>query len=127
MSGIVETLAPLVNLGSLGILCIEASYLPQIARLYRRKHADDVSVFFPSLNLFGRALAVVYSLTQHQAVFVIGFTLGIVLRSILLSQVVYYRWQRKSLRRSVPAPAIGEALGDSMRRVNPRLSAQGVS
>jgi lipid-A-disaccharide synthase-like uncharacterized protein len=82
-------------LGTLGIVAIEGSYLPQIARLYRLKRSEDVSVFFPSLNLFGRALAVAYSITQGQTVFVLGFTLGIVLRGILLSQVVYYRWLQR--------------------------------
>jgi lipid-A-disaccharide synthase-like uncharacterized protein len=102
MSDFLGTVAPLINLGTLGLLCIEGSYLPQIARLYRLKHADDVSVFFPSLNLFGRALAVAYSVAQNQPVFVVGFTLGILLRGVLLSQVVYYRWQGKRPKRSAP-------------------------
>jgi hypothetical protein len=52
---------------------------------------------------------------------------GIVLRAVLLSQVVYYRWRQKSPRRSVPARAMGEAVGESIRQANPRLSVQGLS
>jgi lipid-A-disaccharide synthase-like uncharacterized protein len=90
-------------LGTLGMVAIEGSYVPQIARLFRLKHAEDVSVLFPSLNLFGRALAVAYSLSQGQSVFVFGFTVGILLRGVLLSQVVYYRWHH---RRAQPEPAL---------------------
>ncbi len=78
-------------LGSLGIVAIEASYLPQIFRLYRLRRADDVSIFFPSLNALGRVLALSYSLLSHQPVFVVGFTIGLVLRCTLLTQVLYYR------------------------------------
>lgn len=96
-------------LGTLGMVAIEGSYVPQIVRLFRLKHAEDVSVLFPSLNLFGRALAVAYSLNQGQSVFVLGFTVGIVLRAVLLFQVVYYRWQR---RRAHAGPAVtGHMLG----------------
>jgi lipid-A-disaccharide synthase-like uncharacterized protein len=98
-------------LGTLGIAAIEGSYLPQIARLFRLKRSEDVSVLFPSLNLFGRVLAVSYSLAQGQSVFVFGFTLGIVLRGILLSQVVYYRWQH---RQKVAVTSLGgHAVGDA--------------
>jgi uncharacterized protein with PQ loop repeat len=84
-------------IGSAGIIAIEASYLPQIARLHRRKHADDVSIFFPALNVAGRVLALVYSLVTHDRVFIAGFMVGILLRLVLLSQVAWYRrlgWTR---------------------------------
>jgi lipid-A-disaccharide synthase-like uncharacterized protein len=121
MSEIFRTLVPLINLGALGLVCIEGSYLPQIVRLFRLKHAEDVSVFFPSLNLFGRGLAVVYSLAQHQPVFVVGFTVGIVLRGVLLAQVVYYRWQQNRPRRSV------RTMTDSIGHAVEGLSVEGAS
>jgi lipid-A-disaccharide synthase-like uncharacterized protein len=99
-------------LGTLGIVAIEGSYLPQIARLHRLKRSEDVSVFFPSLNLFGRALAVAYSISQGQTVFVLGFTLGIILRGVLLSQVVYYRWLQR--RRTPDAVRPGTIVGVSL-------------
>ncbi len=78
-------------LGGVGLVAIESSYLPQIARLYRLKRADHVSFFFPALNAIGRALALVYALAAHNPVFVSGFILGIALRVILLVQVAWYR------------------------------------
>jgi uncharacterized protein with PQ loop repeat len=78
-------------MGTAGIVAIESSYLPQIARLYRLKRADDISLFFPSLNLVGRILALTYALLSHEAVFVFGFLAGAALRATLLAQVVWYR------------------------------------
>jgi|SRR5580692_2590855 lipid-A-disaccharide synthase-like uncharacterized protein len=115
MSGSPESLSLVVNLGTVAMLCIEGSYVPQIVRLFRLKHADDVSVFFPALNLFGRGLAVIYSLRQDQPVFVLGFALGMLLRAILLSQVLYYRWKQGSpvlsMRPRAPAPADAVPVG----------------
>lgn len=80
--------------GTLGIWCIEASYAPQILRLWRRKEADDISLLFPGLNVLGRVLALIYSIHMGSSVFIFGFMLGIFMRSALLSQVIYYRWLR---------------------------------
>ncbi|HEY1954554.1 MAG TPA: PQ-loop repeat-containing protein [Polyangiaceae bacterium] len=84
-------MTPFWWLGSAGFLAIEASYVPQIARLFRLKRADEVSYFFPALNLIGRVLALVYSMSEHNTVFVSGFVLGISLRVVLLAQVFWYR------------------------------------
>ena len=84
-------MTPLWWLGSAGFLAIEASYVPQIARLHRLKRAEEVSYLFPSLNALGRILALTYSLSEHDDVFVSGFLLGIALRAILLGQVFWYR------------------------------------
>ncbi len=65
--------------------------MPQIVRICRLRRADDVSVFFPSLNATGRVLALAYSVLSHEQVFVVGFTVGLVLRCTLLAQVVWYR------------------------------------
>lgn len=78
-------------LGSAGLVAIESSYVPQITRLHRLKRADEVSYFFPALNAFGRVLALAYSISTAQHVFVGGFLLGIVLRVVLLAQVAWYR------------------------------------
>ena len=98
-------------LGTLGMLAIEASYVPQIARVFRLRRADDVSLFFPSLNALGRVLALAYSVLSHQPVFVAGFILGLCLRCTLLAQVIWYRKlsQRVRLREaraSVPNAAV---------------------
>lgn len=91
-------------LGSLGLVAIEASYVPQITRLARLKRADEVSYFFPGLNAGGRVLALVYSVASHQHVFVAGFVLGIALRAILLGQVAWYRRVRSNV-----APSVADA------------------
>jgi lipid-A-disaccharide synthase-like uncharacterized protein len=82
---------PYWMIGSLAIVAMEASYLPQIYRLARRRTADDVSVVFPAMNVLGRLLAVAYALTRGDSVFVFGFMIGIALRGTLLVQVAYYR------------------------------------
>lgn len=84
-------MTPFWWMGSVGFLAIEASYVPQIARLHRLKRAEEVSYLFPALNLFGRLLALVYSVCEHDDVFVSGFILGIALRLVLLAQVFWYR------------------------------------
>jgi lipid-A-disaccharide synthase-like uncharacterized protein len=78
-------------IGSLAIVVMEASYVPQILRVARRKSAEDVSIFFPALNLVGRVLAVAYALSRGDSVFVLGFLVGAMLRATLLVQVAYYR------------------------------------
>jgi lipid-A-disaccharide synthase-like uncharacterized protein len=77
--------------GTAGILAIEGSYVPQITRLYRLKRADEISLFFPGLNLAGRLLALAYSVVVGDHVFVLGFLLGALLRATLLLQVAWYR------------------------------------
>jgi lipid-A-disaccharide synthase-like uncharacterized protein len=80
-------------LGTAGIVAMESSYLPQIVRLYRRKRAHDMSAFFPALNVFGRLLALGYSLVRNDHVFVWGFLFGMMVRALLLGQVVLYKWR----------------------------------
>jgi len=78
-------------LATLGMVAIEASYVPQILRLHRLKAASEVSVLFPGLNLFGRLCAVSYALHLQDPVLAIGFGVGIVLRATFFVQVLLYR------------------------------------
>ena len=78
-------------LGVCGLYLVEASYLPQLWRLYRLKEAHEFSFLFPGLNITGRLFGVVYSASQGQLVITWFFVVGIVLRSVLLGQVCYYR------------------------------------
>jgi len=93
--------APLWWLGTLGLVAIEASYVPQIVRLWRRKQAQDVSLLFPALNLAGRLAVVAYALARDESVFVWGFVVGSLLRATLLGQVLLYRWGDAPARRGV--------------------------
>jgi len=95
------TMFSIAWIGTAGIVAIEGSYLPQIFRLFRLKRAEELSLFFPALNLAGRLLALTYSLLTHDTVFTFGFFFGAMLRLTLLLQVIWYR--RASAR---PALAI---------------------
>ena len=77
--------------------CIEGAYLPQIGRLFRIKEAEQISLWFPGANLFGRLLAITYTLSRHDIVLAAGFMVGVALRSVLLGQVLYYRYRRRKL------------------------------
>jgi len=82
-------------IGLLGMLAIEASYLPQIYRLQKKKRAEHISAFFPGLNLTGRLFALSYSFHLGQAVLGFGFLVGVLLRAVFLIQVVYYQHQNR--------------------------------
>jgi uncharacterized protein with PQ loop repeat len=73
------------------MLIIEGSYFPQIARLYRLKRAEEVSLFFPGMNFAGRLVALTYSIVTGEHVFTVGFLVGALLRLTLLLQVAWYR------------------------------------
>jgi uncharacterized protein with PQ loop repeat len=82
---------PIVWFGTAGIVAMEGSYLPQIIRLFRLKRSEELSLFFPAMNLGGRLLALTYSLLTKDHVFTVGFFLGSLLRLTLLIQVAMYR------------------------------------
>ncbi len=95
-------------LAGLGMLAIEASYVPQIARLARLKRADEVSLYFPLLNLLGRLGSLAYTLHAGELVLGAGFLLGVALRGTLLAQVLYYQrhpgGRRAATLNATPAP-----------------------
>lgn len=98
----------LLWIGTLGVIAVETSYVPQIVRLHKLKQAEELSFFFPVLNLLGRALALTYAFANHESVFSKGLVIGITLRAIFFAQVVHYR------RRSpAPKPALTAAIGAS--------------
>lgn len=94
------------------MVAIEASYVPQILRLWRVKEASEVSVLFPALNLFGRLCAVSYALHLGDTILAVGFMVGIVLRATFFAQVVLYTpkderlpWRQLSFRAKRPLTA----------------------
>jgi len=91
-------------LGTIGLLAIEGSYLPQIVRLFRLRRADDVSVFFPALNLLGRLFALMYALSKHENGFSMGLIIGMALRMTLLLQVLWYRRRTQLSHRALALP-----------------------
>jgi uncharacterized protein with PQ loop repeat len=99
----------LLWIGTLGVIAVETSYVPQIIRLYKMKQAEELSFFFPVLNLLGRALALTYALANHENVFSRGLIIGITLRAIFFAQVVYYRRFAAAKPRALAALATGAA------------------
>jgi lipid-A-disaccharide synthase-like uncharacterized protein len=101
---------PIWFVGALGIVAIEASYVPQIVRLWRRGQAHDMSIFFPGLNVLGRILAVTYAIMKHEPVFSVGFLFGILVRGSLLVQVGSLKLKEHRIRtfRAAAPPEPGE-------------------
>lgn len=92
--------SPVWLLGTLGIVAMEASYVPQIVRLARLGHAEQLSAVFPALNLSGRLAAFSYSILVGQAVFGIGFFFGSIIRAVLLTQILVLKWRASNKRAS---------------------------
>lgn len=105
---------PYWYVGTLGIIAMEASYVPQIVRLWRRGQAHDLSVFFPGLNVLGRLLAVVYATLNHELVFGAGFLFGIFIRGSLLAQVVALKLRAREAERAEAAASVVPAADDSV-------------
>lgn len=82
-------------LGTSGLIAIEASYVPQIVRLFRLRRADHLSLLFPGLNLLGRLAALAYALHIGDGVFSFGLVIGVALRLVLFLQVLGYRAPRE--------------------------------
>ena len=73
---------------------IECAYIPQLLRLLRLKEANAISLFFPTLSVAGRLLAIAYMAHQGENIFAVGICVGVVLRGAFLGQVAYYKWRR---------------------------------
>jgi uncharacterized protein with PQ loop repeat len=87
----------LVLLGTLGIVLIEVSYLPQLLRLYTRKDADDVALLFPTLNLGGRLAALGYAVAIGEPIFSLGLIVGVGVRFAFFAMVMHYKFLRPRL------------------------------
>ena len=87
----------LTILGLAATLLVEGSYLPQLVRLHRLKHADEFSLLFPLLNLIGRLAGLVAALLHQNMLFCGFFLVGILVRAVLLVQVLHYRSHTRRL------------------------------
>jgi uncharacterized protein with PQ loop repeat len=88
----------------LGCAAVETCYLPQLARLYRMKESEEISLIFPTLNVLGRTATVLCLAHLGQSIFAFWITIGLLLRSSFLFQVIYYRWRRGGLERLQQSP-----------------------
>jgi uncharacterized protein with PQ loop repeat len=55
-----------------------AAYVPQAARIWRRKSSEDVSMLTYAMFLGGQAIYLVYGIRFHQTPIVIGMAANIV-------------------------------------------------
>jgi len=82
-----------------GCAAVETCYVPQLARLYRLKDAEEISLIFPTLNVIGRTITVLCLAHAGQRIFAFWITIGLALRASFLIQVIYYRVRRRLLER----------------------------
>ena len=82
-----------------GCAAVETCYVPQLARLYKLKDAEEISLIFPTLNVMGRLITVLCLAHAGQVIFAFWVTIGLLLRSSFLAQVIYYRCRRRLLER----------------------------
>ena len=92
-------------IGAAGLIAVEASYVPQLVRLYRRKRSDDISPNFPALNVFGRILALVYASMRGVPMFTVSLIVGVTLRGAFLVLVLRYRSRHRGLLPDLVATA----------------------
>lgn len=102
-------------IGALAMLCIEASYVPQVVKLYRIKNAEDFSIFFPLLNGTGRVLGLIYTGLNGDIVLAVGFSMGIFLRFMLLVQVWYYKRKKRLERQEAEASQVAPNFWDRLQ------------
>lgn len=83
----------------LGPALVESSYIPQLFRLYRLKHAEEFSLWWPVLNLSGRAMEIVIAWYAQMPFFSLAVIIGFAIRTTFFGQVIYYRWKVRQLAR----------------------------
>jgi MtN3 and saliva related transmembrane protein len=81
---------------SLGLFVNAFLYIPQALRIYRAKHANDVSFLtFAGFNLIN-LLAVLHGIVKDDKVLIIGFSLSLITNTIVTGMIIYYRFVAKN-------------------------------
>ena len=79
------------TLGTTGSMVVCASAIPQILKTYRTKSADDLSILYLGILMFGMILLQLYSLYVKDFVFIFGNTLAISSTGILIVLCFKYK------------------------------------
>jgi len=79
------------TLGTTGAMVICASAIPQIIKTYRTKSADDLSMLYLGILMFGMTLLQLYSLYVRDFVYILGNTLALSTTGILIALCFKYR------------------------------------
>jgi len=87
-----ETALIFQTLGTTGSLVVCASAIPQIVKTYRTKSADDLSILYLGILMFGMALLQSYSLYVGDFVFIFGNTLSVSSTGILIA--LWFRYKK---------------------------------
>lgn len=79
------------TLGTTGSMVVCASAIPQIVKTYRTKSADDLSILYLGILMFGMGLLRSYSLYVKDFVFIFGNTLSVSSTGILIVLCFKYK------------------------------------
>jgi len=79
------------TLGTTGSMVVCASAIPQILKTYRTKSADDLSILYLGILMFGMGLLQSYSLSVRDFVFIFGNTLSVSSTGILIVLCFKYK------------------------------------
>lgn len=82
-------------MGTLGSLIVCLSVFPQIAKTFRSKKVDDISISYLSSLMAGITLTTVYALHVGDPVFVFGSILSVASTGILI--VLWLRYKRPGM------------------------------
>jgi MtN3 and saliva related transmembrane protein len=80
-------------LGITGSLIICISTLPQIVKTYRTKKANDISISYLIILMFGMTLMMIYSLHVGDPIFIFGNSLSVLSTGVLIFLCLRYRSQ----------------------------------
>ncbi len=79
------------TLGTTGSMVVCASAIPQIVKTYKTKSADDLSILYLGILMFGMGLLQLYSLYVKDFVFILGNTLSVSSTGILIVLCFKYK------------------------------------
>jgi MtN3 and saliva related transmembrane protein len=80
-------------MGTIGSLIICISSLPQILKTYRTKKADDLSISYLIILMFGMTLMMIYALHNGDPIFIFGNALSVLSTGVLIFLCLRYRTQ----------------------------------
>jgi MtN3 and saliva related transmembrane protein len=73
-------------------------FIPQIMRLYKNKHAGDISLItfagFNILNLF----AVLHGIVVNDKILIIGYGLSVITNTVVTALIIKYKYFRRTLK-----------------------------
>ncbi len=85
------------TLGTTGSIVVCVSAIPQILKTYRTKSADDLSILYLGILMFGMTLLQLYSVYVKDFVFIFGNTLSVSSTGILI--VLCFKYKNHKLKR----------------------------